>query len=140
MPDVAPLICECCAEVGLLYYGVVRKVDTDELQAIKSSPSWKGFIQPAKEAIRAMTATKTIDFQLNNGDHGPANPKYPKGVHLSLLKTKDEKYCVVRLPYPATRCGTYSIGCRECGQVAKISAAGQPDDPVSLRLPCKRRP
>lgn len=41
MEDIAPVICEMCAEVSLLEYGRIRKVNEVELFALKQSPAWK---------------------------------------------------------------------------------------------------
>jgi hypothetical protein len=64
------------------------------------------------------------------------NPDYPEGIDIDL--TKDgEPSCHTELPYPAKRCGYYYVECRVCGRNAAITTAGRPDDPRSVRLPCK---
>lgn len=45
--------------------------------------------------------------------------------------------CRVALPYPAKRCGFYVVECRTCGYSIGITTAGRPDDPRSVRVPCK---
>lgn len=64
------------------------------------------------------------------------NPAYPDGmdpdVSLGAPRT-----CRMPLPYPAPRCGLWEIVCEDCGLMVAVTAAGRPDDPRSVRLPCK---
>jgi len=66
----------------------------------------------------------------------PANPDYPDGIDL-VMTEHAEKSCRVDLPYPAPECGSWLIVCAECDMRALITAAGRPDDPKSVTLPCK---
>jgi hypothetical protein len=61
--------------------------------------------------------------------------RYPEGVDLDVAKGR-EPICIVKLPYPAKRCGWYSIECTRCGCNAVVTTAGRIDDPRSIRLPC----
>jgi hypothetical protein len=44
--ELIPALCEQCANVSLLEKGVIRKVTSLELEAIKESPGYKSFIEP----------------------------------------------------------------------------------------------
>ncbi len=67
----------------------------------------------------------------------PPNPDYPNGIDADA-SFGAEKSCRVELPYPAKRCGLYHVTCEACGLTVGITTAGRPDDPRSLRMPCKR--
>lgn len=76
-------------------------------------------------------------------DHGrepqcAPNPEYPSGVDVDCSQGAN-KTCSVALPYPARRCGYYSVRCDQCGFFAAVTTAGRPDDPRSLKVPCWRR-
>lgn len=66
----------------------------------------------------------------------PPNPAYPSGFDADLSKGAPNS-CLVDLPYPAKRCGLFSLLCEKCGYTALITTAGRPDDPRTARLPCK---
>jgi hypothetical protein len=51
VPALAPIVCESCGEVGLLENGVGRKLAPGEMEALKQSPAWKEFLEPALEII-----------------------------------------------------------------------------------------
>jgi hypothetical protein len=65
------------------------------------------------------------------------NPKYPDGIDATCAKPGEES-CCWNLPYPAPRCGTYSVVCETCHFTALVTVAGRPDDPRTLTMPCKR--
>jgi hypothetical protein len=67
----------------------------------------------------------------------PADPAYPKGIDIDLTRGRLE-FCETNLPYPAPRCGMFSIKCRTCGFSTLITTAGRPDDPRSIKLPCDK--
>ena len=67
----------------------------------------------------------------------PPDPKYPNGVALNMSKPGQD-FCDVMLPYPAPECGMHEILCSECGLSVLVSAAGRNDDPVSVRVACKK--
>ena len=60
---------------------------------------------------------------------------YPNGKDLDISLGK--RSCLVELPYPAKRCGYYVIECEKCNFSMACTTAGRPDDPKSLRVPCK---
>lgn len=63
----------------------------------------------------------------------PPNPDYPNGIIV------DPGYpgTFVDLPYPAPECGLWIIHCNICSQNYGCTAAGRPDDPIKMRVPCK---
>lgn len=82
----------------------------------------------------------------------PPDPRYPNGIdidqttHQALdMKSRtmvppdaDRKTCFTFLrPYPAPRIGKFIVKCDACGLLAIVTTAGRPDDPRSLRIPCK---
>lgn len=52
IPEVAPLICEFCGEIGILFRGVLMKATPEELEAIKQSPAYRDYLKPAQELIQ----------------------------------------------------------------------------------------
>jgi hypothetical protein len=84
---------------------------------------------------------KDAPFTIEWRDAGRAprcapNPDYPDGIHLDF--TRDAAVtCKVELPYPARQCGAYLITCNLCGTKAACTTAGRPDDPRSIKIPCK---
>lgn len=67
----------------------------------------------------------------------PSDPRYPNGVITDLAESSEEG-CWVDVPYPAPECGAWMIHCNRCDSRSAVTAAGRPDDPVRVRLPCKR--
>jgi hypothetical protein len=66
----------------------------------------------------------------------PPDPAYPHGVDLDLSNGASVA-CHAALPYPAPRCGYYSIRCDVCGLSALITTAGRADDPRSVKVECE---
>lgn len=64
------------------------------------------------------------------------NPAYPDGVDVDM-SDGTSCCCTQGLPYPAPRCGAYLIECDLCGLRVAMTVAGRPDDPRSVKLPCK---
>jgi hypothetical protein len=64
----------------------------------------------------------------------PPDPRYPEGIHLDPQRLPA---CRVDLPYPAPCVGVWYIECDRCKTVVAVTAAGRPDDPRSIMLPCK---
>lgn len=64
------------------------------------------------------------------------NPHFPDGVDVDLSHGLSAT-CETALPYPAKRCGFYRVTCTRCGRSAAITTAGRPDDPRSVKMPCK---
>jgi hypothetical protein len=74
-------------------------------------------------------------------DHGrePKNapdPAYPHGKDV-FVGPGGTAACSIALPYPAPRCGLWIVRCGKCGMSIGVTAAGRPDDPRSVRIPCK---
>lgn len=67
----------------------------------------------------------------------PSNPDYPDGIDLSL-EPSPRPTCKVELPYPAAECGMWLVHCTRCGTDVACTAAGRPDDPRSMAIPCNR--
>jgi hypothetical protein len=65
------------------------------------------------------------------------NPRYPDGVDVDLRANSTLAYCREELPYPAKRCGYFYVECDVCGVDALITTAGRPDDPRTVKMPCK---
>lgn len=62
---------------------------------------------------------------------------FPEGVKL-IIEKPGEKACKVTLPYPAPECGMWIVRCDDCPMSLAITAAGRPDDPISVTIPCER--
>lgn len=65
------------------------------------------------------------------------DPAFPDGkdVDISLGASLT---CTRNIPYPAPRCGVYFVECHDCGLRVALTVAGRPDDPRTVKLPCKR--
>lgn len=84
----------------------------------------------------------TIDVEFLDSGREPAckpDPAYPNGKRIDLAPHALAKTCTRNLPYPAPRCGIYTIRCRVCGFSAAVTVAGRPDDPNMISLPCKAK-
>lgn len=68
--------------------------------------------------------------------HCPPDPDYPNGKDIDAA-VGARRACEVLLKYPAKRCGAYTIECRLCRLRTAVTTTGRPDDPRSVRLPCK---
>jgi hypothetical protein len=62
------------------------------------------------------------------------NPAYPIGIDVDV--SRGQPSCIVALPYPAPECGHYVVRCALCAMSVAITAAGRPDDPKSVKIPC----
>ncbi|GIK48055.1 MAG: hypothetical protein BroJett013_07520 [Alphaproteobacteria bacterium] len=67
------------------------------------------------------------------------NPDYPDGKDVDATFGQ-RPACRSSLPYPAARCGLYVVRCKRCKASVGITTAGRPDDPRSVRIPCKEMP
>lgn len=67
----------------------------------------------------------------------PPNPDYPDGIDVNLQRSPGAPSCTTPLPYPAPRCGKFVVRCNLCNWTGIITAAGRPDDPRSLTVPCR---
>ena len=74
---------------------------------------------------------------LNGPPQQPSDPRYPDGVDVQSA-APGLPSCKADLPYPAPERLVWSIRCKRCGYRAGVTAAGRPDDPRSVTLPCKR--
>jgi hypothetical protein len=84
----------------------------------------------------------TTDFEVEWVDGGrepqcAPDPAYPAGKDLDA--SEGAPSCFVELPYPAKRCGLYIVKCSRCEMSIGVTTAGRPDDPRSLRMPCRRK-
>lgn len=62
------------------------------------------------------------------------NPDYPNGIAIKINETPK---CEAVLPYPAPECGHWKIECCLCRTTVAVTAAGRPDDPISIEIPCQ---
>lgn len=91
-------------------------------------------------------------FDENREPQNPPDPRYPDGIDIDhtthiahdvksgtiLPHDPDRRTCFTFLrPYPTPRCGKFIVKCDVCGLLAIVTTAGRPDDPRSLRVPCK---
>ena len=65
----------------------------------------------------------------------PPDPAYPDGITIDAAPGMPG--CPIELPYPAECVGAWLITCPVCRLRVLITAAGRPDDPRSVRLPCR---
>jgi hypothetical protein len=66
------------------------------------------------------------------------NPRFPDGQHIDISQ-QSEQTCEAKIPYPAPRCGLMVVECEVCGFTVALTVAGRPDDPHTVKLPCKLR-
>lgn len=84
--------------------------------------------------------TLTVEWQSHHRKaREKPNPAFPNGVDIVMHATPDAPSCKVAIPYPAPECGVWIVACSRCGLRAGVTAAGRPDDPKSLTVPCKPR-
>lgn len=50
---VAPVLCESCLGVSLLYEGRLLKLTDEELEAVKDSPAYKDIVEPLRRRLLA---------------------------------------------------------------------------------------
>lgn len=65
------------------------------------------------------------------------DPDYPDGRDIDI--SKGGPSCKVDLPYPAPRCGLMEVTCEECRSIFFFTVAGRPDDPKTVRVPCRNK-
>lgn len=83
------------------------------------------------------------EFEITWTDRGrdpqvQPNPTYPHGIDLDVTAGR-KPACVAALPYPAPRCGYYTVRCNLCRFAVACTTAGRADDPRSIKMPCRRR-
>ena len=64
------------------------------------------------------------------------DPAYPNGK--ALESPGPGRRCVAPLPYPSPCIGAYRLVCDKCGMQVAVTAAGRPDDPVSVEIVCAK--
>lgn len=64
------------------------------------------------------------------------DPDYPRGIAIDA-SDPGAPACLVSLPYPAPECGIWIVRCDLCPMSVAVTAAGRPDDPVSVRMSCR---
>lgn len=65
-----------------------------------------------------------------------SDPNFPDGIALDV-SDKASRTCEARVPWPATEVGFWIVKCRRCRFSVALTAAGRPDDPKSIKLPCR---
>ena len=85
-----------------------------------------------------MNDTHTIEFFPSGRGKARCapNPMYPEGIEIDVSDAAAAS-CTVELPYPAQECGHYLVRCRLCKFSVAITAAGRPDDPTKVTMPCQ---
>jgi hypothetical protein len=90
------------------------------------------------------TGSRRTKLRVTWQDHGyepqcEPNPRFPNGVDIDLRRPsrKPVVSCSTDLPYPAPRCGRFTIECQICGMRVAVTTAGRVDDPRSVTIPCK---
>lgn len=90
-------------------------------------------VAPTPEASRFFV--DWVDHQHESTQ--PADPAYPNGTAIDVAMDAP-RACRLELPCPAPRCGLFVITCRDCGYAIALRTAGRPDDPRTVRMPCRR--
>jgi len=65
----------------------------------------------------------------------PPNPAYPNGIPVDA--SMGAPGCSIELTHPTPECGLWYVHCHRCGTNAVVTSAARPDDPCSVKLPCK---
>ena len=95
-----------------------------------------------------MTEIKATWLGGGGAPQAPSSPDYPKGVRVDVASNQMLRYedafprvdgptCCRELFYPAEEIGAWVIDCPVCGIRVALTAAGRPDDPRCVRLPCR---
>lgn len=88
-----------------------------------------------------MTMYQAMSIEFRASGRGkaqcPPDGLWPEGKALDISDGRTA--CNVKLPYPAPECGAWLVRCMACGASVGVTAAGRPDDPVSIRLACSNR-
>lgn len=85
-----------------------------------------------------MTSLKSHWIDRRREPTQASDPKYPNGIDVDLSRRKSVATCQIDLkPYPAPRCGYHQVHCMRCGYTAIVTTSGRPDDPRSVKVPCK---
>ena len=92
----------------------------------------------------------TIEFQPSGRGKAqcPADPAYPHGIALDCTRAQFRQShdsldiastCTLELPYPAPECGLWMVSCDDCPLTVAITAAGRVDDPISVKMACRKK-
>lgn len=65
----------------------------------------------------------------------PPNPAYPDGKDVDGRR-EGEAGCGIKLQVPAPNVGHWLVQCGTCGIQVAVTAAGRPDDPRNVIIPC----
>jgi hypothetical protein len=85
--------------------------------------------------VMVMGNLRVVFFGDGRKAQSPSNPRYPNGMDIDVSGGKLPR-CSVDLPYPAKEVGRFLVSCRICGSQSVVTAAGRPDDPRSVKIPC----
>jgi hypothetical protein len=69
----------------------------------------------------------------------PPDEDYPYGIAINIAGS-NMPACEIKLDYPAPGVGSWVIVCETCGYKTVVTAAGRPDDPTKIRVPCNPHP
>ena len=58
MPDLAPILCENCAEISLMVRGEIREMPPRELEALRQSPVWGEWLGEVQKKLREESARR----------------------------------------------------------------------------------
>ena len=66
------------------------------------------------------------------------NRMFPDGMDVDM-SVPGKQSCLVKLPYPPIHknIGVWMVACNKCGLIVAVTAASRPDDPKSVKMPCK---
>lgn len=92
-------------------------------------------IAPADREEADLSKLTAQWFGIGRKAQHPSNPAYPEGIRLDMGGSG--KACSIEFDYPAPEVGSWLVKCELCGLSVLITAAGRPDDPRSIRVPCK---
>lgn len=66
----------------------------------------------------------------------PSDPRYATGMNVDLTFGQ-RPFCKAELQYPVPRCGQHVGRCVVCNFLIALMTAGRPDDPRTVKVPCK---
>lgn len=125
-------------------YKMARKGGIALLKWLERGRKWIPGVDGPGESFRVPGDETAQQFNVTWEDaerepKNPPNPDYPTGIDLDVSEGAGNT-CTVELPYPAKRCGFYDVQCTLCGYRGLITTTGRPDDPKSVKFPCRMRP
>jgi hypothetical protein len=90
----------------------------------------------------------TIEFRPSGRGKAQCDPDpaYPNGIAIDASNPVVgqgphvfKPTCTVPLPYPAPERGDWIVRCQQCPMSVYVTAAGRPDDPISVTMSCRER-